>query len=43
MEFKYLNKEIRWFRKIDLNGRKTQVKDKSEEKVLELNAQRKEM
>ena len=41
MEFKYAKKEIRWFWNTDLNGRKTQEKAESEEKILELNSEEK--
>ena len=41
MNFKYLKKEIRWFWKTELNRRKTQEKEESEEKVLALKAREK--
>ena len=39
MDFKGLKKYIRWFCKTGLNRRKTQEKDKLEEKYLALNAE----
>ena len=38
MKFKDLKKEIRWFWKTELNRRKTQEKEESEDKVLALKA-----
>ena len=38
MEFKDLKKEIRWFWKTELNGRKKTGKNEPVEKVLALNA-----